>query len=126
VHIPLHTRLQWVSNATRMFESKNLTTGADLLVTPKLTANSSLNWQPLDVLQVSFSAQHTGRQNTDSAKPTFAKAYTMYDLSANWSANPHLTLRAGVRNLTDVSTLEDGSGYDGGSRMYFVGVTGKF
>jgi len=67
-----------------------------------------------------------GEQNTSSTRPTFAKAYTMYDLAVNWNANRSLTFRAGVRNLTNVSTLEDGNGYDGGSRTYFVGFTGRF
>jgi len=126
VRIPLHARLEWTTNATRMLESKNRTTGNDLLVTPKITANSNLNWRPLDALLVNLSAQHVGKQNTHSTRPTFARAYTMYDLALNWNASRSLTFRAGVRNLTNVSTLEDGNGYDGGSRTYFVGFTGRF
>jgi len=126
VRIPLHARLDWTTNMTRMLESKNRTTGADLLVTPKITAHSNFNWRPVDALLINLSAQHVGRQNTSSTRPTFAKAYTMYDLAVNWNANRTLTFRAGVRNFTNVSTLEDGSGYDGGSRVYFVGFTGRF
>jgi len=126
VRIPLHSRLEWSTNATRMLESKNRSTGNDLLVTPKISANSNLNWQPVDALLINLSAQHVGRQNTSSTNPTFASAYTMYDLAVNWNASRRLTFRAGVRNLTNVSTLEDGNGYDGGSRVYFVGFTGRF
>jgi len=126
VHIPLHQRLDWSTNITRMFESKNLSTGEDLLTTPKLSVHSNLNWQPMRSLLVNLSAQHVGKQSTSAKKPTFAKAYTMYDLAVNWHATRHLTFRAGVRNLTDVSTLEDGNNYDGGSRTFFVGMSGTF
>jgi len=56
----------------------------------------------------------------------FAKADTGYDLAVNWTVHRNITLRAGNGNLTDISTLEEGNGYDGGSRAYFVGMTGRF
>ncbi|MDZ5777224.1 hypothetical protein U4I94_22660, partial [Stenotrophomonas maltophilia] len=36
------------------------------------------------------------------------------------------TLRVGVLNLGDVSTLEEGNNYDGGARTLFVGATARF
>jgi len=126
VRIPLHAQLEWTINATGMFESKNRSSGKDLLVTPKISASANLNWRPVRGLLLNLGAQHVGRQNTDSTSPIFARAYTMYDLAVNWNANRSLSFRAGVRNLSDVSTLEDGNGYDGGSRVYFVGFTGRF
>ena len=48
------------------------------------------------------------------------------DLVTGFDVNDHLTLRAGVRNLADKSTLEEGNNYDGGARTFFVGLTGRF
>ncbi|MEN4903597.1 TonB-dependent receptor [Luteimonas sp. TWI1437] len=126
VVVPLHERLTWSTNATRMLESKNRTTGASLLVVPKLTANTSLDWRIDDAWALSLSAQHVGEQLISATSPTFAKAYTTWDLVGGFDVNAHLTLRAGVRNVTDVSTLEDGSNYDGGGRTWFVGATARF
>lgn len=129
--VPLHERLRWNTNVTRMLESKNRSTGADLLVVPRITANSSLDWDITDAWSLALSAQHIGRQITATpagsrSGPTFAKAYTTYDLSAGYDVNEHLTLRGGVLNLRDTATLEEGNNYDGGARTWFVGLTTRF
>ncbi|WP_367346065.1 TonB-dependent receptor [Stenotrophomonas bentonitica] len=126
VTIPLHERLSWTTNATRMLESKNRTTGANLLVVPKLTANTSLDWQVTDAWSLNLSAQHVGEQLVSSTSPTFAKAYTTWDLVTGFDVNENLTLRAGVLNAGDVSTIDDGNSYDTGSRTFFVGATARF
>ena len=126
VTVPLHERLSWTTNATRMLESKNRTTGATLLVVPELTANTSLDWRVTDAWSLNLSAQHIGKQLVSSTSATFAKAYTTWDLVTGYDVNEHLTLRAGVRNLGDVSTLEEGNNYDGGARTFFVGATARF
>ncbi|KLJ01154.1 TonB-dependent receptor [Luteimonas sp. FCS-9] len=124
--VPLHERLTWTTNATRMLESKNRTTGANLLVVPKLTANSSLDLDLTEAWSLSLSAQHIGEQLVAASSNTFAKAYTTWDLATGYDVNRHLTLRAGVRNLGDTSTLEEGNNYDGGARTWFVGATARF
>lgn len=126
VTVPLHERLNWITNATRMLESKNRTTGASLLVVPKLTANTSLDWQVTDAWSLNLSAQHIGEQLVSSTSATFAKAYTTWDLVTGYDVNAHLTVRAGVLNLGDVSTIEEGNNYDGGARTFFVGATARF
>lgn len=124
--VPLHERVLWTINATRMLESKNRSTGATLLVVPDLTANTALDWQVTDAWSINLSAQHIGKQLVSSAYQTFAKAYTTLDLVTDIDLGKHLTLRAGVRNLGDVSTLEEGNNYDGGARVFFVGATARF
>ncbi|HCR34308.1 MAG TPA: hypothetical protein DIV57_13175, partial [Stenotrophomonas sp.] len=52
--------------------------------------------------------------------------YTTVDLVTAYDVNENLTLRAGVLNLDDTSTLEDGNDYDGGARTFFVGLTARF
>lgn len=126
VTVPLHEHLTWTTNATRMLESKNRTTGSNLLVVPKLTANTSLDWQVSDDWSLNLSAQHIGEQLVSTSSSTFAKAYTTWDLVAGFDVNQSLTLRAGVLNLGDVSTIEEGNDYDGGARTFFVGATARF
>ncbi|MDI9272627.1 TonB-dependent receptor [Stenotrophomonas sp. PFBMAA-4] len=126
VTVPLHERLSWTTNATRMLESKNRTTGASLLVVPKITANTSLNWDVTDAWSLNLSAQHIGKQLVATSSSTFAKAYTTVDLVTGYDVNENLTLRAGVQNLGDVSTIEEGNNYDGGARTFFVGLTARF
>ncbi len=126
VTVPLHERLSWTTNATRMLESKNRTTGANLLVVPKITANTSLDWQVTEAWSLSLSAQHIGEQLVSSTSSTFAKAYTTWDLVTGFNVNENLTLRAGVLNAGDVSTIDEGNNYDGGARTFFVGATARF
>jgi len=126
VTVPLHERVSWTTNATRMLESKNRTTGASLLVVPKITGNTSLNWDVTDAWSLNLSAQHIGKQLVSSTSATFAKAYTTVDLVTGYDVNENLTLRAGVQNLGDVSTIEEGNNYDGGARTFFVGLTARF
>ncbi|WP_313206494.1 TonB-dependent receptor [Stenotrophomonas sp.] len=126
VTVPLHERVSWTTNATRMLESKNRTTGASLLVVPKITANTSLNWDVTDAWSLNLSAQHIGKQLVASSSASFAKAYTTVDLVTAYDVNENLTLRAGVLNLDDTSTLEDGNDYDGGARTFFLGLTARF
>jgi len=126
ITVPLHERLRWTTNATRMLESKNRTTGADLLVVPKLTASSALDWDVTEAWSLNLSAQHVGEQLVSASSSTFAKAYTTWDLVTGYDVNEHLTVRAGVRNLGDVSTIDEGNNYDGGARTFFVGLTGRF
>ncbi|AWH26791.1 TonB-dependent receptor [Stenotrophomonas sp. YAU14D1_LEIMI4_1] len=126
VTVPLHERLSWTTNATRMLESKNRTTGATLLVVPELTANTSLEWQVTDAWSLNASAQHIGKQLVSATSATFAKAYTTWDLVTGFDVNENLTLRAGVLNVGDVSTIDEGNNYDGGARTFFVGATARF
>jgi outer membrane receptor for ferrienterochelin and colicins len=126
VTVPLHERLSWTTHATRMLESKNRTTGATLLVVPELTANTSLEWQVTDAWSLNASAQHIGKQLVSATSATFAKAYTTWDLVTGFDVNENLTLRAGVLNVGDVSTIDEGNNYDGGARTFFVGATARF
>lgn len=92
---------------------------------PKQTANLSLNWSASAWLQSSLSAHYTGEQAYESAK---LPAYTRVDLTASAKLNRNLTLRAGVKNLSDVN-LESKSKnfaiYELG-RNYFVSAAYTF
>lgn len=125
--VPLASNVDWNTNITRMFESKNLTTGASLLAVPRLTVYSAVQWRINAAWNAAVSARHTGKELlTTGTAANFAKAYTTFDLSANYAVNQALTLRTGVVNVTDKQTRELGSNYDNGGRTYFVGLTARF
>nr|WP_286197479.1 TonB-dependent receptor [Variovorax boronicumulans] len=127
LNVPLAKGLDWKNNFTRMFESKNLTTGAALLAVPKLVATSAVSWQIRPDWSADLSARYTGEEVVvTGTATTFAKAYTTVDLATNYRLNDTLTLRAGVINLGDKQTRETGANYDNGGRMYFVGATARF
>ena len=128
VNVPLATGLSWNTNITRMFESRNLTTGATLLAVPELSVYSALQWQIRSGWSAMFSARHTGREvvATGTAATTFAKAYTTFDVSVNYRLSEALTLRAGVVNLSNKQTRAIGANYDNGGRTYFAGMTARF
>ena len=118
---------EWSGNLTRMFESKNLSTGAQLLAVPQVTAYTQLQWRVRPGLVTTLAARHTGKELlTTGTASTFAKAYTTIDLSVGWEVTSTATVRAGVVNLTDKQTRDLGSNYDNGGRTYFVGLTARF
>ncbi|WP_311221478.1 MULTISPECIES: TonB-dependent receptor domain-containing protein [unclassified Acidovorax] len=126
-NVPLAANVDWNTNVTRMLESKNLTTGASLLAVPRLTVYSAVQWRINAAWNAAVSARHTGKELlTTGSTANFAKAYTTFDLSANYAVNQTLTLRTGVINVTDKQTRELGSNYDNGGRTYFVGLTARF
>ena len=127
VNVPLAKGLTWNTNITKMFESKNLSTGASLLAVPGLSIYSSLQWQIRQGWSAMFSARHVGKEVvTTGTATTFAKAYTTFDVSMNYNVTDSMTLRAGIINLTDKETRTIGANYDNGGRTYFVGMTARF
>ena len=127
VNVPLAKGLAWNTNITKMFESKNLSTGASLLAVPELSIYSSLQWQIRQGWSAVFSARHVGKEVvTTGTATTFAKAYTTFDVSMNYNVTDTLTLRAGIINLADKETRTIGANYDNGGRTYFVGMTARF
>lgn len=127
VNVPLAKGLTWNTNITKMFESKNLSTGASLLAVPELSIYSSLQWQIRQGWSAMFSARHVGKEVvTTGTATTFAKAYTTFDVSMNYNVTDSMTLRAGIINLTDKETRTIGANYDNGGRTYFVGMTARF
>ncbi|MDN2711959.1 TonB-dependent receptor [Janthinobacterium sp. SUN118] len=123
--IPLTKNLNWRNNVTYMAEAKNLTTGANLLSTPKLSWYSALGWQVNDQLFGEVSAQYTGKE-LDAGKLA-DKAYTIVDTVVSYKVTPQWTVRGGVQNLFKKGPMADGlvDYYVPGRRM-FVGLTSRF
>ena len=104
---------------------ENLSTGANLLKTPKLSLYSALGWQANDQLFAELSAEHTGKE-LDAGKLA-EKAYTIVDTIVSYKVTPQWTVRGGVQNLFKKGPMADGlvDYYVPGRRM-FVGLTSRF
>jgi len=94
-----------------------------------------LRWRHLPELDAASEA------TTPNPRIRPIKSYDIFDLTANWSINDNLRLRAGVQNLFDVLPprgtidLDDalpnaartgGAFYDQLGRRYYLGFTTKF
>ncbi len=123
--LALTKNLNWRNNLTYMREAKNLTTGANLLSTPKLSWYSALGWQVNDQLFGEVSAQYTGKEL--DAGSLANRAYTIVDALLSYKATRHWTVRGGVENLFRKGPMADGQVdyYVPGRRM-FVGLTSRF
>ena len=127
--LPLGADITWRNNLTYMIEARNTSTGASLLSTPKISGYSALGWQIGRALYAELSAQYTGKQlhGSQSAGLTFAKAYTVTDLTFNYTVNRTLTLRAGVNNLLEEGPRADGkTDYYVPTRRFFLGFTSRY
>lgn len=123
--VPLSKNLNWRNNVTYMREAKNLTTGANLLSTPKLSWYSALGWQMNDQLFGEVSAQYTGKEL--DAGTLANKAYTIVDAVVSYKATPNWTVRGGVENLLKKGPMADGQvDYYVPGRRLFVGLTSRF
>jgi outer membrane receptor for ferrienterochelin and colicins len=125
VTVPLAKNLEWRNNLTWMREAKNLTTGANLLSTPRLSWYSALGWQATGRLFGELSAQYTGREL--DAGVAANRAYTIVDAVVSYKLTPGWTVRGGVENLLKKGPTADGlvDYYVPGRRM-FVGATSRF
>ncbi len=115
------------ANATWL-DAKNRQTGLRLEERPRLQANASLNFRPNDRLGFTLGTSHLhdqvygGRQLPD---------YTLVNLGMSINRDK-FTVRAGVRNLTDVDLEKKGAGagvtYNGKElgRNYYVGLSYDF
>ena len=95
---------------------------------PKFLASGTLNWQALDRLALSLSADHTGSQfDTDFA--TFSrvklKAYTLVGLNARYAVNDHLTFSIRGENLLD-ENYQEVVGYASQGRGIYAGLKANF
>ena len=122
---PLTKNLSWRNNLTYMREAKNLTTGANLLSTPKLSWYSALGWQVNHQLFGEVSAQYTGKEL--DAGTLANKAYTIVDAVVSYKATPNWTVRGGVENLLKKGPMADGQvDYYVPGRRLFAGLTSRF
>ena len=89
------------ANATRLVADYVDETGTRMKLDnrPEQTANVSVTWQALPRLSALLGAHYTGRQYYENAE---LPGYTRFDLGLASQLTRRLTVRAGVKNLTDV------------------------
>ncbi|AVR96571.1 TonB-dependent receptor [Pseudoduganella armeniaca] len=92
---------------------------------PENTAVATLNWKATDRLTTSLSAHYTGEQYYLTKD---LPGYTRVDLSLAAKVNKQLTVRAGVKNLTDVDLEKKDRAFDFFElgRNYYVSATYSF
>lgn len=94
---------------------------------PRHTANATLNWQPADDWDASLKWQYVGSQRTTSGSG-YQPAYSILSLYGSYDVNRHVTLHAGIENLTDKRLADESADYvfsDEGRRL-FVGMEMRF
>ena len=127
-NFPILDNLKWSNNATYFLKAENEDTGTTLLTTSKLTVNSSLNWQPIDPLNIDLSAQYLGKQylTEKTTTSTMQKPHTIVNLASNYKVNDNLTVRGGFTNLFDKNLSNGADAYLVERQKVFVGATYKF
>lgn len=131
LNVPITHTLELRNSLTYMLESKNLTTNAPLIASPKLSLASSLNWNVNTQWITGIALQHTGKQSTTGGSNPFAttdfvRSFTTYDAFANYHVTQKIRLRAGLENLSNARPSSDGSTrfYVPGRRV-FMGITAR-
>ncbi len=125
--VELNKAFSLSANYTRLKADYTDETGKEVKLEnrPKNMAHVSLNWKPMDRLQTSLSAHYTGEQFYQGKT---LPAYTRVDLALSGKVNEQLTVRTGVKNLTDVNLekkSKDFLSFELG-RNYYVSATYNF
>ncbi|WGG53435.1 TonB-dependent receptor [Rugamonas sp. DEMB1] len=125
--VDLNKAFSLSANYTRLKADYTDETGKEVKLEnrPKNMAHVSLNWKPMDRLQTSLSAHYTGEQIYQGKT---LPAYTRVDLALSGKVNEQLTVRTGVKNLTDVDLekkSKDFLSFELG-RNYYVSATYNF
>jgi outer membrane receptor for ferrienterochelin and colicins len=116
------------ANATYL-DAKNNETHKRLDERPRLQANTNLNFKALDWLTLTAGASYIGDQVINEKK---LPDYTLVNLGLSAKVDPAVTVRAGIRNLTDVDLEEKGKKANISfnekelGRNYYVGLTYTF
>ncbi|MEG2884020.1 MAG: TonB-dependent receptor [Acinetobacter sp.] len=116
------------ANATYL-DAKNSETNKRLDERPRLQANTNINFKPLDWLTLTAGASHMGNQVINNKQ---LPNYTLVNLGLSAKIDSAVTLRTGIRNLTDVDLEEKGKAVNLSfnekelGRNYYVGLTYTF
>lgn len=130
VELGLGMQLPWQlrmdANYTYL-DAVDRTTHTRLTDRSRHAATATLTWQAAQNWDARFRVQYVGSQRTSSASG-YQPAYTIVSLYGSHELNRHITLRAGIENLTDKRLADDSEAYtlaDEGRRL-FVGMTMRF
>ncbi|MCK6412960.1 MAG: TonB-dependent receptor [Azonexus sp.] len=121
----ISSSLSWGANLIAL-DAKNDITGKDLADRPELTLTSQLDWRLADGWGVRAAVEYYGRQiDTTGVR---LPAYSVWNASVGKKIGKHLSLRAGVNNLTDVRLAEKSPnfGYAEMGRNVFLTLRSDF
>ncbi|MDR0806200.1 MAG: catecholate siderophore receptor CirA [Enterobacteriaceae bacterium] len=93
---------------------------------PFHTANSTLDWKPVDDWSFYLSANYTGKQRSVTAANTTPGGYVIWNSGGAYQATKNLKLRAGVLNLVDKDLNRDVYSYNEEGRRYFMAADYTF
>lgn len=109
-------------------DAQDRTTGERLADRSRHRANATLTWAVTDRLDTRVRTEYIGsqyRSATESDRP----GYTLLHWYVDYDVNSHLSLHAGIENLTDERLANDDADIYGRAdegRRYFAGLTARF
>ncbi|MCL2893202.1 TonB-dependent siderophore receptor [Brenneria tiliae] len=131
--------LNWRTNATYMFNSKDKDTGNPLSIIPKYTVNTMLDWQVTEDLSANVVWTLYGRQkprqnaenNLEAGGLSDKKvgAYSVVGVGLNYDFTKNVRVNGGISNLLDKRVYREADGaatYNEPGRAYYAGVTYNF
>ncbi|PWC17752.1 TonB-dependent siderophore receptor [Brenneria corticis] len=131
--------LNWRTNATYMFNSKDKDTGNPLSIIPKYTVNTMLDWQVTEDLSANVAWTLYGRQkprqnaenNLEAGGLSDKKigAYSVVGIGVNYDLTKNVRVNAGINNLLDKRVYRESEGastYNEPGRAYHASVTYNF
>jgi len=93
---------------------------------PLHTANSTLDWAPLQDWSFYLQANYSGERRTLNNDDATPGGYVLWNTGASWQATKAVKLRAGVLNLTDKDLNRDDYSYNEDGRRYFLAMDYSF
>ncbi|AMO82666.1 catecholate siderophore receptor CirA [Obesumbacterium proteus] len=107
-------------------DARDLTNDRPLSTQPFHTANSTLDWKPIEDWSFYVSANYSGKRRvvTNADKPS--GGYTVWNTGGAYQMTKDLKLRAGVLNLLDKDLNRDDYSYNEEGRRYFVAADYTF
>ncbi|HKM15018.1 MAG TPA: TonB-dependent receptor [Marinospirillum sp.] len=127
LHTPLGLGFSFDLGYTWM-EATDRMTGNDLPSRPEHLVKLGLDWQtPLNGLVLTAKAKYESQQFTDSENTNKTPAFTVLDLKANYTLNPHWRIFSGVNNATNTQkdfTQADNRPEEG--RFIYLGMGWKY
>jgi len=127
VAVPFNDSWKMTLNYTYS-DGRDLSGGGNkpLQVLPLHTANSTLDWKPLEDWSFYLQANYSGKRRSITADGPTPGGYVMWNTGATWKVTKAVKLRAGVLNLGDKELNRDDYSFSEDGRRYFAAVDYTF
>lgn len=127
VAVPFNDQWKLTLNYTYT-DGRNLSGGGNkpLQELPLHTANSTLDWKPLQDWSFFLQANYSGQRRSLTADGPTPGGYVMWNTGGAWQATKAVKLRAGVMNLGDKDLNRDDYTFNEDGRRYFAAVDYSF